>query len=580
MATCTAAPVEIRFDDNYRWSRESYNKTRRSIDIWSFILALRFKLWQLDQKWSYAGGMNPVKKAERQRSTAIWCRQATCREQLLQLGPTFIKVGQLFSSRSDLFPAAFTEELSRLQDRVPAFNPKKAIAIVEAEFGAPVSQLYRSFEELPLAAASLGQVHRAVLHSGEEVVVKIQRPGLKALFDIDLANLKVVAQQLDRKEDSTTDFVGVWQEYNRILYEEIDYVNEGRNANRFQRNFRPDPLVKIPTVHWQLTSPRVITLTYMPGIKITNVAALKASGLNGAAVARRATEAYLVQILQHGFLHSDPHPGNIAVGPNEELIWYDFGMMSQLQVTTKERLLELFYGVAQKDAGRVIVALQALGIIVAQGDTLSLKRAITYFLTNIARQTQEQETIGAIGEDIFAVALDQPFRFPATFTFVLRAFSTLEGIGRVLDPDYKFTAVATPYAQQLLELQDGSAQRTFALDEVRKQATQVGADALAMPGRVERISATLNSLEAGDTKLRVRALEVERAAKRASVMQMVTIQSISVAACLNIGTQLALSGRVGISSVPFIASAVSGFLVYSGLRRVKRIDKFNKNITG
>lgn len=203
---------------------------------------------------------------------------------------------------------------------------------------------------------------------------------------------------------------GIYQEYDNILYKEIDYISEGRNADRFRRNFQPIPAVQVPHVHWQHTSPRVITLDYMPGIKITNLASLTASGIDTAAVARRATEAYLIQILKHGFLHSDPHPGNIAVDPQGNLIFYDFGMMSSIVPATKERLLNVFYGIYRKDAAQVVKSLTDLGIIVAQGDDLSLRRAMSYFLNNIAKQTKEQETIAAIGEDIFAVALDQPFR--------------------------------------------------------------------------------------------------------------------------------------------------------------------------
>ncbi|KAL3133809.1 hypothetical protein ABBQ32_008284 [Trebouxia sp. C0010 RCD-2024] len=505
---------QIPLDSDFRWARDNYNSTQRSLDIWSFIISLRVRLYLLDQKWSYVGGWAEDKRTERLRSTAIWTR-----ETLLSLGPTFIKVGQLFSTRSDLFSAAFTDELAKLQDRVPAFAPDKAVAIIESELGAPVSQLFRSFQKQPIAAASLGQVHRAVLHTGETVVVKVQRPGLKNLFDIDMANLKVLAKQMDRT-DENSDFLGIYDEAEAILYKEIDYISEGKNADRFRRNFQDDSNIQVPGVYWQFTSPRVITLDYLPGTKITSVAALQSLGIDTATVARRATEAYLVQILKHGFLHSDPHPGNIAVNADGGLIFYDFGMMSTIVPATKDRLMDVFYGIYRKDAAQVVKALTDLKIIVSRGDDLSLRRAITYFLDNIARQTQEQETIAAIGEDIFAVALDQPFRFPATFTFVLRAFATLEGIGRALDANYKFVAVAQPYATKLLDLQDSQAQQTFVLEQVRKQAVDLGQATVAMPQRVEQISSTLSGLEGGEIKLRVRALEVERAARRASIMQV------------------------------------------------------------
>jgi predicted unusual protein kinase regulating ubiquinone biosynthesis (AarF/ABC1/UbiB family) len=301
-------------DYNYAWAQDDYSTARRTVDTWAFILTLRARLWLVDQKWSYLapGGQTPAAKAARSRALAAWIR-----ESLLQLGPTFIKLGQLFSTRSDLFPAEFVEELSQLQDRVPAFPADKAIATVERELGAPIAQLFDEFDPRPIAAASLGQVHLARLPGGERVVVKVQRPGLKRLFDIDLDNLRRVAEQLDRgggDDGPPRDFTGIYNECAAVLYQEIDYVAEGRNADRFRRNFRGQGWVRVPRVHWQRTSASVMTMEYAPGLKITDVRGIEAAGVDARAVARRATEAYLLQILRHGFFHADPHPGNIAIG--------------------------------------------------------------------------------------------------------------------------------------------------------------------------------------------------------------------------------------------------------------------------
>ena len=193
---------------------------------------------------------------------AVWIR-----ESILQLGPTFIKIGQLFSTRSDLFPAEFVEELSKLQDRVPAFSAEKAVQTIERELGGTIDELFAEFNPLPIAAASLGQVHVARLKTGEQVVVKVQRPGLKRLFDIDLENLRVVAETLDKGDegDGSRDFKGIYEECARILYEEIDYINEGKNADRFRRNFKNESWVRVPKVFWQRTSSAVLTMEYMPG---------------------------------------------------------------------------------------------------------------------------------------------------------------------------------------------------------------------------------------------------------------------------------------------------------------------------
>ncbi|KAI7839932.1 hypothetical protein COHA_006326 [Chlorella ohadii] len=551
---------ELPMDYQYTWAQEDYSRRRRTLDTWSFVLTLRARLWLLDQAWSYPGGMTPEKKAERGRTLAVWIR-----ETILQLGPTFIKLGQLFSTRSDLFPPEFTQELSKLQDRVPAFSADKAEAIVERELGAPVGVLFREFDRKPIAAASLGQVHRAMLHSGEQVVVKVQRPGLRQLFEIDLQNLEKVAEQLDKGDEATRDFKGIYQECAKILYEEIDYINEGRNADRFRRNFRNEGWVKVPRVYWQYSSPSVLTLEYMPGVKITNVAGIEAAGLDAPRIAQRATESYLIQILRHGFFHADPHPGNIAIDSAGSLIFYDFGMMGEIVPATRERLLDLYYGIVKKDTDAVVSQLVALGIIVPTSDLLSIKRSINFFIQNVNRQAQQQEAVSTIGEDLFAIALDQPFRFPAAFTFVLRAFATLEGIGKALDPGFKF-------------VNDTRSQTGFVLEQLQQQAVDLGQAAAAMPMRVQRIESTMALLETGDLKLRVRVLEAERAARRAGVIQAATIQSIGAMGFLNVGVQLGLAGQSAAAGAALALSGVcAGFVVF-GFRRVKRLDKFEKSI--
>lgn len=258
--------------------------------------------------------------------------------------------------------------------------------------------------------------------------------------------------------------------------------------------------------------------------------------------------------------------------------------MGEIQPGIRENLLDLFYGVAKKDVDSVLNSLTALGIIApstaAGGDKLSVRRALAYFIDNIGRQAEQQETVAAIGEDLFAIAVDSPFRFPATFTFVLRAFATLEGIGKALDPEFSFAATAAPYAQDLLDLQDTRSQQTFLLEQLQAQATEVGQAAAAMPLRVQRIENTISQLEAGDLKLRVRVLEGERAARRAGVLQLATINTVACMGLLNLGTQLALGGRNTAAGVVFSLAAACAVAVALGMRRVNRLDKFEESIKG
>ncbi|KAL5794339.1 hypothetical protein ACOSP7_002933 [Xanthoceras sorbifolium] len=564
-------------DETFSWANENYSSWQRSIDVWSFVISLRLRVLLDNAKWAYFGGFSEDKQKNRMRRTASWLR-----ERVLQLGPTFIKLGQLSSTRSDLFPREYVDELAKLQDRVPAFSPEKAKRFIESELGAPIEQLFKTFEERPIAAASLGQVHRAILHNGEKVVVKVQRPGLKKLFDIDLRNLKLIAEYFQRSETfggPTRDWIGIYKECSTILYQEIDYINEGKNADKFRRDFRNIKWVRVPLVFWDYTATKVLTLEYVPGIKINQLDALDLRGFSRSQIASHAIEAYLIQILKTGFFHADPHPGNLAVDVDESLIYYDFGMMGEIKSFTRERLLQLFYAVYEKDARKVIQSLIDVEALQPTGDLSSVRRSVQFFLDNLLSQTpDQQQTLAAIGEDLFAIAQDQPFRFPSTFTFVLRAFSTLEGIGYILDPDFSFTKVAAPYAQELLDVRQKQQTGTRLVQEIRKQADDARSSTISMPSRVQHIEEFVKQLEAGDVKLRVRVLESERAARKATILQMATMYSVLGGTLLNLGVTFSGQSSQIIANGSFIGAGVFFTLFLRSMQRVKKLDKFEKMI--
>ncbi|XP_074574896.1 protein ACTIVITY OF BC1 COMPLEX KINASE 7, chloroplastic-like [Curcuma longa] len=564
-------------DEGFSWAKQNYNSLQRTIDIWSFVFSFRLRVLFDNEKWAYYKGFTEEKQKLRRKKTASWLR-----EQVLQLGPTFIKLGQLSSTRSDLFPREFVDELAKLQDRVPAFSPEKAKAFVQSELGCPIEVLFKEFEDRPIAAASLGQVHRAILHSGEQVVVKIQRPGLKKLFDIDLRNLKLVAEYFQRSETfggPTRDWIGIYDECAKILYQEIDYINEGKNADRFRRDFRNIKWVRVPLIRWDYTTMKVLTLEYVPGTKINNLEQIDARGHSRSMIASRAIESYLIQILKTGFFHADPHPGNLAIDKDVSLIYYDFGMMGEIKSFTRKRLLDLFYSVYEKDANKVMKSLIDLEALQPIGDLSPVRRSIQFFLDNLLSQTpDQQQTLAAIGEDLFAIATDQPFRFPSTFTFVIRAFSTLEGIGYTLDPDFSFVKIAAPYAQELLDIRQKQQGGAELVQEIRKQANNARDSTISMPYRIQRIEDIVTQLESGDLKLRVRVLESERAARKASVLQMATIYTAASGTLLNIGVTLSSLGNQPIANGSFIGAGVFLLLVLRSMQRVKKLDKFEKMI--
>ncbi|XP_024036367.1 protein ACTIVITY OF BC1 COMPLEX KINASE 8, chloroplastic isoform X1 [Citrus clementina] len=602
--------VEVSVAPGGRWSRfKTYSTIQRTLEIWGFVLTFVFRAWLNNQKFSYrAGGMTEEKKVLRRKSLAKWLK-----ESILRLGPTFIKIGQQFSTRVDILAQEYVDELSELQDQVPPFPSETAVSIVEEELGAPLDDVFERFDVEPIAAASLGQVHRARL-KGEEVVVKVQRPGLKDLFDIDLKNLRVIAeylQKIDPKSDGAKrDWVAIYDECASVLYQEIDYTQEAANAELFASNFKDMDYVKVPTIFWEYTTPQILTMEYVPGIKINRIQSLDELGVDRKRLGRYAVESYLEQILSHGFFHADPHPGNIAVDDvnGGRLIFYDFGMMGSISPNIREGLLETFYGVYEKDADKVLQAMVQMGVLVPTGDTTAVRRTAQFFLNSfeerLAAQRKEREIttqelgfkkplskeekiekkkqrLAAIGEDLLAIAADQPFRFPATFTFVVRAFSVLDGIGKGLDPRFDITEIAKPYAMELLKFREAGVE--VILKDFRNRwdrQTRAFYNLFRQADRVEKLAETIQRLEQGDLKLRVRTLESERAFQRVAAVQKTVGSAVAAGSLVNLATILYLNSIRVPAILAYVSCAFFGFQVLFGIIKVKKLDQREKLITG
>ncbi len=555
---------------SYRWSRENYSPFGRLIDIWFFVLKFLFFRWLDGKAWSFRGAMTEEAMTQRRIQRAVWIR-----ETILELGPTFIKVGQLFSTRADLFPKEYVAELVKLQDQVPAFTHTQAIKLIESELGKPLSELVQYFEPNPLAAASLGQVHRAELHTGEKVVIKVQRPGLAKLFAIDLKILRDVAYYLQNHPNygKGREWVPVYDECCRILYQEIDYLNEGRNADTFRRNFRNDPLICVPKVYWRYSSPKILTLEYMPGIKISNHQELEAAGLDRKALARIGARSYLQQLLEDGFFHADPHPGNLAVRQSDgAVIFYDFGMMGEIKPETKEQLMETFIGVSQKDADKVIESLTKLGAIKPNAERAPIKRSVMFILNNFTDKPFDDNTdisIAGITDDIYEMAYDQPFLFPATFTFVLRALSTLEGLGKSLDPQFNFMEVAQPFAMRMLNDPENSfVSPQNLLNQIGQQAAQVGSMAVNLPRRVEQ---TLDRMDEGELRVRVKAGETDRLLRRLNMAIIGLVYAVLAGAGLVAAAILYTGERYLEAAVPLILLGVMSLALGRVLLKLQRL---------
>ncbi|GLC36873.1 hypothetical protein PLESTB_000183500 [Pleodorina starrii] len=596
-----------------RWSQfKTYSTFQRTFEIWSFAFQFAWRYVLLNQKFTYGKeGMTKEAVSARKKELAIWLREG-----LVRLGPTFIKIGQQFSTRVDVLSPEFVKELEKLQDNVPPFDREAARGILEASLGRPVEEVFEEFEMEPIAAASLGQVHLARLRGGQRVVVKVQRPGLKDLFDIDLKNIRALAvwlQKIDPKTDGAArDWVAIYDECSRILYQEIDYRLEGKNADRFRENFANVDWVKVPKVYWEYSGQEVLVLEYVPGTKINDGPAIDRLGLDRKRLARLSVESYLQQILRHGFFHADPHPGNVAVDPENggRLIYYDFGMMGSLAPEVKSGLLELFYGVYNRDPDRCLEALTIMGVYLPTGDKTAVRRTAEFFLKGfqdrLDSQRAEREAKGdeynksykpqrskdeakerrrqilsSIGEDLLLAANDQPFRFPATFTFVVRSFTVLDGIGKSLDPRFDISEIAAPYARELLlegspvgaklqrEFQKGLANQNRALKNL-----------FVGPNKIDDIAVTMQRLERGDLKLRVRALEAERALTRVQAWQRVIAAALAASTLVNIGTVLSVSALTAGATASFAGAALFGLMLLKNYLKVVQLEKKELQLSG
>ncbi|WJX40742.1 Protein ACTIVITY OF BC1 COMPLEX KINASE 8, chloroplastic [Trifolium repens] len=601
--------VEVAVAPGGRWSRfKTYSTIQRTLEIWGFVVTFIFKAWLDNQKFSYKGGMTEEKKKLRRQTLAKWLK-----ESILRLGPTFIKIGQQFSTRVDILPQEYVDQLSELQDQVPPFPSETALAIVEEELGASVGDIFDQFDYEPIAAASLGQVHRARL-KGQEVVIKVQRPGLKDLFDIDLKNLRVIAeylQKIDPKSDGAKrDWVAIYDECASVLYQEIDYTKEAANAELFASNFKNMSYVKVPTIYWDYTTPQILTMEYVPGIKINKIQALDQLGVDRKRLGRYAVESFLEQILSHGFFHADPHPGNIAVDDvnGGRLIFYDFGMMGSISPNIREGLLETFYGVYEKDPDKVLQSMIQMGVLVPTGDMTAVRRTAQFFLNSfeerLAAQRREKEEatgelgfkkplskeeklmkkkqrLAAIGEDLLSISSDQPFRFPATFTFVVRAFSVLDGIGKGLDPRFDITEIAKPYALELLRFREAGVE--VVLKDFTKRwdrQSQAFYNLFRQADRVDRLASIIQRLEQGDLKLRVRTLESERAFQRVATVQKTIGNAVAAGSLINLATVLYLNSIRAPAIAAYAFCAFFGFQVLLGIVKVKKLDETERLITG
>jgi predicted unusual protein kinase regulating ubiquinone biosynthesis (AarF/ABC1/UbiB family) len=412
----------------------------------------------------FRGAEGSSQKEARLEKQSVWLRKS-----LIELGPAFIKIGQALGTRADLLPLAYVKELSTLQDQVPPFPTADAFARIELELGRPLKDSYAEIDSAPIASASLGQVYRARLHSGEEVAVKVQRPNLEEIITFDVAILYRLVKLTNRffpQANENADWEGMLHEFHATVFEEMDYVKEGRNADRFRHNFRTWRAIRVPRVYWSHTSRKVLTLEFIRGTKVVDIEALKARRISAVKVNRLLVRTYLKQLLEDGFFHADPHPGNLLVMDSGHLAFFDFGMVGRITPQLQSQMIDAFFHVVGRDVHGLGQDIINLNFLKPGVDAETIRPVVEGLFTHYLNLRLGEVNFKELTYDLAEVIYEYPFRLPANFTYMMRALMTLEGIGIVTDPGFSFFETAKPYAKEFMLRREGRRFRRLLFDKL------------------------------------------------------------------------------------------------------------------
>lgn len=515
------------------------------------------------------------------------------RDSLLTLGPTFVKLGQVISTRTDVLSPEYITVLKSLQDDVPGFSGERAKSIVEAELRRPLNEVFQDFSDAPIAAASLGQVHTA-MYKGKKVAIKVQRAGLKELFDVDLKNLKKLATLLDKfdpkSDGADREWASIYDESAKLLYKEIDYLNEADNADRFAADFKEQEWVRVPCCYREVSTPKVLVMEYVDSFKLTDIKAVEAAGLDRKLLAKRTADSFLRQIVETGYFHCDPHPGNLCVNKQGQLVFYDYGMMDELKPNVREGFREfciaLFRGgpfaddiTVSSSAKDMVSAVEKMGVLAKGADRLASAKLARFFIRNFKNIQQGKKGANiktTIGSDLLTLTDDKGgtvFRFPSTFTFIFRAFASIDGIGKGLDPQYDIGKLAQPFIEVFTATSDSGTDLEKFMGRFG-QATGLNPKdintAVTTPRKIAYLEETIREMEQGNLKIRVRCLENERALERLSLSSDVN-QALLIASLLvsvGLATEVFL-----VSTLLYAGASGMGLKALLGMGKVSKFDK-------
>jgi ubiquinone biosynthesis protein len=419
-----------------------------------------------------------------------------------ELGPTFIKLGQILSTRADILPPEYITELAKLQDQAPPVDGAIIKEIIVKELGCPIEEVFATFDPVPVAAASIGQAHAATLLNGEEVIVKVRRPGVVEQIEEDLEIMQNLANTAKRRWELAEqyDVPGLVQEFAQTLRAELDYIREGRNAERFAVNCADDPFsIHIPCIYWEATTERVLTLERIRGIKINDLGALDAAGIDRPALAERAVRIILKMILEDGFYHADPHPGNFFIEPDGRIGLIDYGMVGIVDARTQEQLVDIFLAITSQDAERLVDTMLTLGFSSQRVDRVQMERDLEHLLSQYYGKSFGEIDIGPVLNEALTGVQRHHLQLPSNLALLLKTLLMDEALGTMLDPEFNMTAMLEPYSKQLL-------QRQYSLDYWWRNLSRAGVDAarlgLELPQQIRRL---MSDLERGNIEVGLKA---------------------------------------------------------------------------
>ncbi|MFN5514066.1 MAG: ABC1 kinase family protein [Cyanobacteriota bacterium] len=439
-------PVSDVFPESWQYDPERITECyrHRPFQVLGRLLNILFPMlgFFLGIWWDKIRGQNP--NVSRRRAVQL-------RQLLTDLGPTYIKIGQALSTRPDLVPPLYLEELTTLQDQLPSFPNEVAFQFIQEELGAPPEEIYAELSEKPIAAASLGQVYKGTLKSGEKVAVKVQRPDLVRRITLDIYIMRSLSLWAQKNVTRIrSDLVAITDELAGRVFEEMNYFQEGRNAEKFNHLYGALPEIYVPKIYWRYTGRRVLTMEWVEGTKLTNIKAIQAQGIDATHLIEVGVQCSLRQLLEHGFFHADPHPGNLLAMPDGRLAYLDFGMMSDIKPYQRYGLIEAVVHLVNRDFDALAEDYVKLEFLKPDTDLTPIVPALHQVFGNALGASVAELNFKSITDQMSAMMYEFPFRVPAYYALIIRSMVTLEGIAIGIDPEFKVLSKAYPYVAKRL----------------------------------------------------------------------------------------------------------------------------------